>query len=277
MFERYKKERRDKHRQNKKYQSEITPATLNRDYETLRNILNKAVTWKYLRENPLSGYDKDDEDNEKMWCLSCKEEKKLLKACEDSPQREKYLKDMVLLALNTGMREGEIFNLMKSDVDQNNRIVIVRKTKNGEPRNVPLNNTALEIVTRRMERKNTEYIFCNAEGKKLTVLTNAYWHAVKKASLHRYEEVRGENKEVRFRFHDLRHTFCSRLGMAGVDIKTLMEISGHKTYKMVLRYQHPAPEHKQNAVNILDEVTLEITPEENENGENVNDIDAIAV
>ena len=87
----------------------------------------------------------------------------------------------------------------------------------------------------------------------LTVLTNAFWQAVKDAKLSRIETGRdGKNKTVRFRFHDLRHTFGSRLGMSGTDTKTIMEIMGHKTYKMAMRYQHPAPDHKLNAVRALD-------------------------
>jgi len=61
-------------------------------------------------------------------------------------------------------------------------------------------------------------------------------------------------RKVRFRFHDLRHTFGTRLGMKGVDLKTVMDIMGHKTYKVAMRYQHPAPEHKLDAVKFLDEV-----------------------
>jgi len=59
-------------------------------------------------------------------------------------------------------------------------------------------------------------------------------------------------KKVRFRFHDLRHTFGTRLGMAGQDLKAIMEIIGHKNPKTAMRYQHPAPAHKLRAVKILD-------------------------
>ncbi len=62
-------------------------------------------------------------------------------------------------------------------------------------------------------------------------------------------------KDVRFRFHDLRHTFGSRLGMAGFDLKTIMEIMGHKTTKVAMRYQHPSPDHKLKAVQSLDRIS----------------------
>ena len=198
------------------------------------------------------------EDNEVMWALNDVEEEKLLEACEKSPQRgakrnrffAKYLKDLVEVALNTGMREGEIFNLQKADIFLKERYIRVTDTKNMEPRTVPINDTLEAILEKRLQDRRSEYVFCNSKGKKLTVLTNAFWYAVKEAGLTRIDAKTG--KRIRFRFHDLRHTFGSRLGMAGRDLKTIMEIMGHKSTKVAMRYQHPSPEHKLEAVKILD-------------------------
>jgi len=110
-----------------------------------------------------------------------------------------------------------------------------------------------------MRDESSEYILYNSKGGKLTVLTNGFWCAVKKAGLVRIEFKKGEEKEIRFRLHDLRHTFGSRLGMAGTDLKTIMEIMGHKTSKVAMRYQHPMPDHKLEAVKILDRVPSKIT------------------
>ena len=93
-------------------------------------------------------------------------------------------------------------------------------------------------------------MFTNAAGTRLTVLTNAFWKVIEEAGLIRREE----GKKVRFRFHDLRHTFGSRLGMSGTDLKTIMEIMGHKTAKVAMRYQHPSPSHKLEAVKGLDKI-----------------------
>lgn len=109
-----------------------------------------------------------------------------------------------------------------------------------------------DIIERRFQYSDSEYLFSNSKGNQLTFLTNAYWHAVKVAGLIKKQAVRGKMKNVRF--HDLRHTAGSRLGMNGVDLKSIMEIMGHKTYKMSMRYQHPAPVHKLNATKTLDEV-----------------------
>lgn len=225
------------------------PATVNRDIDVLRNMMKKAVEWGCLYVNPLVGVKHLKENNEKMWVLTDEEEEMLLNECHNRPQRrkKKYLKDLVHFALNTGMRQGEIFNLKKLHLKIRKRYVTVVDSKNSERRNVPLNDTALEIARRRLKASGSDYLFCNSRDRKLTQLTNAFWTAVKESGLIRYE---GKEK-IRFRFHDCRHTFGSRLGMDGTDLKTIMEIMGHKTHKMAMRYQHPAPDHKLAAVQNL--------------------------
>ena len=243
MAEQYKKVRKEEGR---------APATINRDIATLRNMMNKAVEWGYLPLNPLRGIKELKEDNEKMWVLSSEEERKLLAACDSRPQKKIYLKDLVLFALNSGARQREIFTLKKVNVHLKERFMTVTDTKTHEDRPVPINDTLKGILKRRMKENNSEYIFCNHKGEGLTVLTNAFWRAVKDAGLIRWEEKDGKMIQVRFRFHDLRHTFGSRLGMKGYDLKTIMEIMGHKTTKVAMRYQHPSPDHKLNAVKSLD-------------------------
>jgi site-specific recombinase XerD len=241
-------------------EEDTAPATINRDIYTLRNMMKKAVDWKYLYYNPLAGIERLTEDNEKMWVLTVDEEEKLLKECDKRPQRKKYLKDLVLLALNTGMRQGEILDMKKNHVKLKHRYVRVVDTKTHEDRYVPLSETATAILKRYLIESPSEYVFCNHHGKKLTVLTNAFWTAIEEAGLTRIElDKKGNEKTVRFRFHDLRHTFGSRLGMAGQDLKTIMEIMGHKNPRTAMRYQHPSPDHKLQAVRILDKSHLKIT------------------
>ena len=106
-----------------------------------------------------------------------------------------------------------------------------------------------------MRDKSSEYIFSNHQGKPLTVLTNAFWKAVEKAGLARWEIRQSQKVKVRLRFHDLRHTFGSRLGTNGCDLKTIMEIMGHRRPETAMRYQHPAPDHKFQVVLSLDRPT----------------------
>ena len=247
MVEQYKKARKD---------AGTEPATINRDVATLRNMLHKAVEWKYLSQNQLAGIKKllFKEDNEKMWVLTPEEEKRLLAECEKRPQRKKYLKDLVMVALHTGMRQAEILKLKNANVNLNENYIKVTHTKTGKNRYIPINDTLREILERRSKR---EFVFTNAKGQPLTVLTNAYWTAVKEAGLIMWEG----DKKIRFRFHDLRHTFGSRLGMAGTDLKTIMDIMGHETHIMAMRYQHPSPAHKLNAVKFLDFNSPQISPQ----------------
>ena len=248
--EQYKKARRE---------GGASPATVNRDVAAFRNMMNMAVEWGYLRVNPLSRVKMIREDNERMWCLSPEEESLLLEECGKSPQHggkeKRYLRDLVSFALNSGMRLQEIFALLKVHVhlDQNFLIVVDSKTHTG--RNIPVNETLKEIIRRRMEKPG-DHVFINSRGRKLTVLTNAFWKAGEEAGLIRYEG----GKKMRFRFHDLRHTFGSRLGMGGVDLKSIMEIMGHKTAKVAMRYQHPSPSHKLEAVRNLDQIRKIFTP-----------------
>ncbi len=257
QVEKYKKNRID---------NGANPATVNRDVVLIKNMMKKAVEWGYLRQNPLTGVKQLKGEKEKMWVLTDEEESKLLEECGKRPQyrrngkRHRYLRDLVEFAINTGMREGEIFRLKKTDIHTGKSYVVATDTKNHEDRNVPINDTAKEIIKRQLENNLSEYLFCNSKNKKITVLTNAFWTAVDDAGLYRFErDIKGEKVKIRFRFHDCRHTFGSRIGMNGADLKTIMEIMGHKTEKMSLRYQHPTTEHKLDVVKALDKVPSKFT------------------
>jgi integrase len=263
-LEQYKKARKEEGR---------APGTINRDIDCIKNMMKKAVEWDYLSRNPLHDVKRLKEENQRMWALTPEEQDKLLQACEKSTQRgtkqdklfAKYLRDLVLVALKTGMRESEIFNIRKGDVHLQERYIQISESKTGEGRCVPINDSLRDLLDRRLQDRRSEYLFCNSRGEKLTVLTNAFWNAVKEAGLIRVDAKIG--KSFRFRFHDLRHSVGSRLGMAGKDLKTIMEIMGHKTTKMAMWYQHPASSHKLDVVKILDEVPPLFTPEEEEGKE----------
>ena len=177
---------------------------------------------------------------------------KLLLACDSRPQKEKYLKDLVLFALHSGMRKAEIINLKRTDIHLQQHYVLVTDTKTHKNRKVPVNETLEGIIKRRLKDKESDYLFTNHKGYKLTVLTNAFWRAVHEAGLERVVIKDGKKVKERFRFHDLRHTFGTRLGIKGHDLKTIMEIMGHERAQTAMRYQHPAPDHKLKAVRSLD-------------------------
>lgn len=248
QVEQYKKDRLDKG---------ASPATVNRDVACLRNMMNMAIEWSYLQINPVGKVKQLKEDNERMWPLTLEEEERLLVECDKRPQKLNYLRDLVEVALNTGMRQDEIFGLKWINVHIDDKYLVATDTKTHEDRAVPMNETIERILRRRNVTELGDYVFTNAAGERLTVLTNAFWKAIENSDLIRWEEKKTRNRKtvrvkIRFRFHDLRHTFGSRLGMNGADLKTIMEIMGHKTPRMAMRYQHPSPQHKLSAVRSLD-------------------------
>ena len=223
-IEEYKKER---------LLTEIKHSTLNRELACLKTILNKAKEWGYIEQVPKIKLFK--ENNQRVRYLTEEEEEKLLKLAPEP------LKSIIIIALNTGMRQGEILNLKWRDIDLNEGIIIIQDSKSKEKRIIYMNQFTKEVFLNLLSNKSKEYVF-EKEGKKLDTfyISHLFAKLVKQAGI----------KD--FRFHDLRHTFASRLVMAGVNLKTIQELLGHKDYKMSLRYSHLSPEIKKQAVKILD-------------------------
>ena len=151
-----------------------------------------------------------------------------------------HLKPMVLLALNTGLRRGELFSLKWSDVDLDAKMltVVATSAKSGQTRRIPLNEEALTVLTTWRNRQgNAEgLVFPGADGARLTNITKSWGGVVKFAKL------------SGFNFHDLRHTFASRLVQAGVDLNTVRTLLGHSEIATTLVYAHLAPDNLRAAV-----------------------------
>jgi integrase len=153
-----------------------------------------------------------------------------------------HLRPIVLLALNTGLRRGELLALMWKDVNMKTKWITVagQTSKNNQTRRVPLNAEAAAILegwNRQSKGSLTgSYVFAGSKGKRMTAITTAW------RSLRRMARLRN------FHFHDLRHHFASRLVQSGVDLNSVRELLGHSDIKMVLRYAHLAPEGLAKAV-----------------------------
>ena len=237
------------------YQSEMLgkgnkPATVNRKIAVLAHMFTKAADWKMFDSAAIPKVKMLKEDNKRLRYLSKEECQALINACEP------HLKPIVITALNTGMRKGEILNLRwDANIDLRHGFILLDKTKNGERREIPINDTlrgVLQGITRRLD---ISYVFYdNSTGKPYGDVKRAFATACRRAGI----------KD--FHFHDLRHTFASHLVMAGVDLTTVKELLGHKTLTMTLRYAHLAPSHKVEAVKKYDNFLNSKTPQKE--GEN---------
>jgi integrase len=214
-------------------------AYANRLVVIARIMFNKALDWELVDEDVIKRLKKCKllkGENKRLRYLSEEEAERLISNCEP------YLKPIVVTALNTGMRKSEIFGLTWDRVDLKNRIILLDKTKNGERREIPVNDTLYRALSGMARHLKCDYIFYNPKTlRPYDNLKRSWTTALRKSHI------------LDFHFHDLRHTFASRLVMRGIDLTTVKELLGHKDIKMTLRYAHLAPAHIRKAVEILDE------------------------
>lgn len=229
MLEQYQTERLEKGNK---------PATINRHIATIKHMFTKAVEWDMVEEEVLKKIRKVkmlEENNGRLRYLSKEECQTLVNECSN------HLKPIVITALNTGMRRGEILTLKWENVDLRHGFILLDKTKNGQRREIPINETLRATFQGLQRRLDVPYVFFNpSTGLPYGDVKTAFYGACRRAKI------------TDFHFHDLRHTFASHLVMNGVDITTVKELLGHKTLTMTLRYAHLAPSHKVKAVDILD-------------------------
>ena len=245
--------------------------TVNRNVTAIKAVLSKAVAWNLLEVNPLMKLKPLKTDNMiKVRYLSIDEEKRLLIAlnerdknyiskrisanqwrasrgynllpCLSENEFFDYLTPMVLIAMYTGLRQGELFSLCWDHVDLENAIITVAgdKSKSGKTRHIPVNSKVLAALKSwKYQCFNNELVFPNKKGKQMDNIRKSWSNVLKKSNI------------SNFRWHDLRHNFASKLVMAGVDLNTVRELLGHSDLAVTLRYAHLAPEHKAEAVERL--------------------------
>ena len=219
-----------------------SPATVNRYMAALSIALTSAVKeWGWIDDNPMRKVTKGKESRGRVRFLSDDERTQLLSACKESSSI--YLYPVVVLALSTGMRQGEIMGLTWDVVDLNQGRAILHETKNGERRAVAITGHALELLKElsKVRRIDSKLLFPSKENtpqkpQKPMDLRSPWEAAVKKAELHD------------FKFHDLRHSAASYLAMNGASLAEIAEVLGHKTLQMVKRYAHLSEGHTARVV-----------------------------
>lgn len=249
----------------------LKPGSINRKLTSLRGVLSKAVQLDIIVTSPLSKVKNLQTDNERrVRYLTDAEETRLLNGLRARQNRKQlgrqsgnewrskrnypllveikgyadYFEPLVLVALNTGMRRGELFSLEWTHVNFDELYITVTaaNAKSATTRHIPMNKTVYNVIKKwRSQTESSQYVFYSPQtGEKLTSLKSSWSKLLKTANIDS------------FRFHDCRHCFASKLVMKGVDLNTVRELLGHSDLKMTLRYSHLAPEHKAKAVSLLE-------------------------
>lgn len=219
---------------------ERSPSTVVRYMAALSHAYTMAMReWMWVEDSPMRKVSKPKEPRGRVRFLSDDERKRLLKACKDTPHP--YLYTIVVLALATGMRQGEIMAIRWDDVNIKDGFIILHETKNGERRRIPLAGHTKEIMKALFDKREIASPLVFADFKKRVKGKAAHmdnaWKAVVKAA-----------KLEDFRFHDLRHSAASYLAMNGASLAEIAEVLGHKTLQMVKRYAHLSEAHTSKVV-----------------------------
>lgn len=220
-------------------------STVNRYLAAFGHCLTIATTqWEWLEANPMQNVKKGDEPQGRVRFLSDDERERLLAACQSSANP--LLFTVVVLALSTGMRQGEIMNLTWDDVDFINQRITLHDTKNGERRAVHLAGKAFGLLQELKEKKLRDGSHLVFPGK---VALNSGPASVRTAWLTALKKSGVTN----FHFHDLRHSAASYLAMNGAPLLDIAAILGHKTLSMVKRYSHLSETHVGSVVASMNE------------------------
>jgi integrase len=214
------------------------PATVVKYLATLSHIFTMCVNeWQWLEINPIAKVSKPTVSNDRSRFLEDSERISLLKECQAS--MNPYLYTIVILAISTGMRRSEILNLTWADIDFERERIILRETKNGEVRILPLVGFCNELLKElgSSRKINSFLLFSGTDPKKPIDFRSAWRVAVKNAGL------------KNFKFHDLRHSFASYCVMNGSSLNEVADLLGHKSYQSVTkRYCHLSDAYRKDVV-----------------------------
>lgn len=227
----------EKYKRYLKETGKLKNSSTNRHLEILSKMFNLAIANKELVENPVSKVEKLREDNHTIRFLTKDEEKRLFTSIVNIAP---YIKPIVITALQTGMRKGEIFNLKWSNIKCG--YIELLETKSGKMRNIPISSTLKDVFAH--IQKTSEYVFINPD-------TDKPYRDIKKS----WYNIRKDANLLDFRFHDLRHTVATRMVEKGIDLLVVKDILGHTMIETTMRYAHPVPERKKAAIEVLNSYT----------------------
>jgi integrase len=222
------------------------PKTINNELALMNHALNLCVRdWEWLRMNPIDKVSKEKVNNQIDRWLRPDEETRLLASSSQ------WLAEIIVFAMSTGLRQSEILDLKWEQIDLSRKTLYIAEQKNKDKDVLPLNAKATGVLKARSSVRQLRggHVFLNQNGGRINArnLIRAFRNACNKA------EVK------RFRFHDLRHTFATRLVQAGVDLYTVQKLGRWKSISMVERYAHHCPESLRPGVEALDKIITNLS------------------
>jgi integrase len=224
-----------------------TKASVNREVLLLSRIFTLAISNREARFNPVSEVKLFKGETRRTRYLLPEEEGKLMAALTG---RRATIRLLVVVALQTGMRRGEIMKLKRSDIDFHRGEIHVTGTKTNQNRVVPINETLRFELQDHLGRVESSWVFASPKpGGHIVEIRKSFARACSEAGV---ED---------FRFHDLRHTAATRMGEAGIDPFTIAAILGHKNIAMTASYTHATQTAKRRAVAALEEANRETGPQ----------------
>ena len=215
----------------------VGDTTINHELRLLRHAYNLAIKeWELVDITPFAKASIPKGNVKRVRYLSDDEEKRLFAHLSG------WIKPVVIIARETGLRLSNIANLTWKQVNLFSRMIIVEITKNGDPVGIPMTeNVFTELKSLNTVRRiDSDFIFGkNGKPFRRWWISKSFKKVCEKASI--------EN----FRFHDLRHDFCSRLVQRGVGLYTVAALAGHRDISTTQRYAHLSPEKLKSAVEVL--------------------------
>ena len=215
----------------------VKDITINHELRLLRHAFNLAIRqWELVEETPFAKVTIPRGDVKRVRYLSEDEGKRLYKELPD------WLKPIVIIARETGLRLSNIADLKWSQVNLFNKSIIIETTKNGDPLGLPMTDNVYRALKElnKVRRLDSDYIF-GKEGKPF----RRWW--ISKSFKKVCQQAGIEN----LRFHDLRHDFCSKLVQRGVELYTVAILAGHRDIKTTQRYAHLCPDRLRFAVKVF--------------------------
>ena len=220
---------------------QVKEPTVNRDMAALKRCFNQTLKWERQKDNPAIIYNPvcdikfyPEEERARQRFITQEEKIKLL------PYMSERLRNLVIVAMKTGLRQGEQLRLKWADLDFENNRILVRKSKARKQRRIPMHED-VKFIFNRLPRTG-EYVFCDSEGKPYSR------HGFIRSEFELAAQKLGIDNLV---YHDLRHTFGSDLAAAGASAKMIKEFMGHSSLKMTDRYMHYSKSQEDEIINNL--------------------------